>query len=421
MRSIQLVSRALLIGATLCACGPAVDVPEGMDGERSSVARETAPELTPEQREQFGQDSRDFAFDLYRQVASRDANLLISPFSIRVALSMLYAGALGDTQREMAGALRMQLAEPALHAAVNAADLELGARSAPVGKRGAIELRVANGAFVRAGTELAAPFLDVLARHYGATLFRADFGAQAERERLAINAWVRDRTAGLIQDALPADAIDPGTTLMLANAIYFKGSWLEPFAAGATRVEAFHAPSGDVSVRMMEGDTQFYAQGNGYQAAELPYVSPALRMLLVLPDAGAFEAIQARLDRTLFDEIRRSLARSKLTLKMPKFTFESAHRLKPALRALGMQRAFEPGADFSGMASAGRALYLNEIHHKTLIELDEEGTKMAAFTAGEAVTRADPAQLVLDRPFLFVVYDDPTGQILFVGQLVEPK
>ena len=423
----------VLAALLFTACGQQIaldDAPEGIEAVRSSTTRDTKPALTGEERARFGQGSREFAFALYHQLTSGDANVFVSPYSIQSALGMLYAGAEGETEREMASALRWQLSEPTLHAAFDATDLELSGRKSqqPEGRNGEpgtgdLELRVANGAIGRKGLKLSGHFLDVLARYYGAGMFTADFEADPEPGRLAINAWVEKKTADRIHDLLPEGSLDPQTDLVLVNAIYFKASWLEPFQPGSTQSQVFHDPAGDVTVPLMFTTADLYARGDGYQASELPYVADAVRMLFVLPDAGRFTEIEAALDRNLFDEIRRGFEHYLVLLKVPKFSFESEHPLKPALQALGMKQAFERGAaNFSGIASSERPLHVDDVYHKTFVALDEQGTEAAASTAAvlRAISLPPRVELTLDRPFLFVIYDEPTGQILFVGRLKHP-
>jgi serpin B len=219
-------------------------------------------------------------------------------------------------------------------------------------------------------------------------------------------------------------SIDASVVLVLANAIYFKGSWLQPFNAANTVEEAFHAPSGDVTVPMMNGFAEQYMAGDGYQALELPYIAPAVRMLFVLPAEGRFDEIEGALDRSRIDQIRQGLARYSVRLKLPKFSFESGFELTPALRALGMELAFQAGsADLSGIAGDPGSLYVSAVLHKAFVAVDEQGTEAAAATAviTSAVSAPPPADFFLDRPFIFLVYDEPTGQILFVGRVMDPS
>jgi serpin B len=343
---------------------------------------------------------------------------------------MLYAGAEAATKEEMAAALSFDLPEPTLHAAFNATALALSGRHKQLaGKKsgppstGDLSLRSVNAAFARKGVIFEMPYLDTLAIHYGTGMFAADFVDHAERERMAINQWTEDRTNGRINDLLPMGSIDPMVELVLVSAIYFKGSWLQPFSTNKTHDELFHAPAGDVMVSMMNGHAEQYAEGDGYQALELPYIAPAVRMLFVLPAEERFDEIEARLSSAFVGEIRDGLSRRAVTAKVPKFSFHSTFELKPALRALGMESVFLAGtADLSGIAGDAGELYVSDVFHSTFVAVDEQGTEAAAATA--IVTSDDsapsPADFFLDRPFIFMVYDEPTEQVLFAGRVTDP-
>jgi serpin B len=406
--------------------------PEGFQFVSSALERDKSPSVSDVERTQFGEDSRDFAFALYRELADQQGNLFLSPYSLWVALGMLYAGSEGDTHTEMTAALHFSLPEPRLYEAFNATDLDLkqrpsefaGEGTGPDASTGDLELRVVNAAFTQQGAAFEQPYLDVLAQQFGAGLFTADFTKAPEREREAINQWVADQTETRIQDLLPPGSISQAVALVLANAIYFKGSWLEPFQPQNTASEPFHAPSGDIPVPMMNGYADQYLEADGYQALELPYIAPALRMLFVLPGEGRFDEIEAALDRTLFDQIRTGLSHYSVKLKVPKFSFESSFELPTALKALGMQQAFVPGAaDLSGIAGAPGDLFVDNVFHKTFIAVDEQGTEAAAATAiiVTASSAPPPAEFFLDRPFLFFIYDEPTGEILFLGRVLDPS
>jgi serpin B len=431
----QLSIAALLLFSPGCAAtktgNPVHDdpPPEGIELVRAALERDTEPTLDAADQVRFGEDSRDFALEFYSQVSSAEGNLFLSPYSLWAALGMLYAGAEGETKAEMTSALRFNLPEPSLYAAFNATALALAGRpnelagesSGDDASMGDAELRVVNGAFTQRGFDFEEEYLETLARDFGAGVFVADFATQPERERLAINQWVEDQTESRIQDLLPPNSLDPMVRLILANAVYFKGSWLDPFDASKTATETFHAPGGDVQVPTMNGRADLYAAGEGYQALELPYIAPALRMLFVLPDAGRFAEIEAALNRTLFDQIRANLSRHSVTVKLPKFSFDSSIRVREALQAMGMQQAFVAGAaDLTGIAPAD--LYVADIFHQAFIALDEQGTEAAAATAIIDLDNSapPPADFFADRPFLFMIYDEPTGQILFLGRLLDP-
>lgn len=417
---------------------PMVDAPEGIELLKSALTREEAPELAATEREQVGQDSRDFALALYAQAANAEGNAFISPYSVSIALAMTYAGAAGQTKAEMMSALHFGLPEPALHAAWNSIDRELEGRgdelagsqgsdpSEPQSSGDGLKLEVTNAAFVQRGFMPNQPFLDTLALHYGAGIYAADFATDAEAARLAINDWTAERTNDRIMDLLQPHSLD-AAVLVLLNAIYFKASWLTPFDPSLTMPAPFHAPSGDVMVEMMHGSAEMYAVGDGYQALELPYISPSVQMFFILPDEGRFDEIEAGLDRAFFDRVHGELSSNyEVDLKLPRFTIDGASvSLAEALQALGMQLAFTGGADLSGIAGAPGDLFVSDVIHQAFVTLDETGTEAAAATAvifrpTSAPPPKTPVTLVFDRPFLFAIYDQPTGQILFVGRLRDP-
>jgi serpin B len=430
---------ALLVHCTGTDTGnPAL--PVGFELVRSMLGRDPNPQVEPAALEQLGADNRDFAFALYAQVANGNQdNLFFSPYSVSEAVAMLYAGARGQTESEIAAALRFGLPQAQLHPAFNATDQTLAKRADEVSPRApdgllqdppkpgdGLRLSLVNAAFVQRGLAFQAPYLDTLATSYGAGLYTTDFGRDPAAAEARINDWFAEQTERRIEALLAPGSLNAATRLVLANAIYFKAFWQNRFQKESTRAGTFHAPSADVPVSMMIGHDGLYAEGDGYQALALPYASTAVRMLFVLPAEGRFDELQARFDRPLIDEVRAALARPTdrdLNVSVPRFGFRAELDAGRALRALGMQAAFEPSqADFSGI-SQGAGLYLSDVLHQASIVIDEDGTEAAAATAILASTGTGPPPIVvvLDRPFLFLVYDEPTGQILFLGRLVDPR
>jgi serpin B len=398
---------------------------EGMQLLMSSLPRETLPDVSRADLEALGADNRAFAFDLYRQLAQPDENLFFSPFSISVAFAMTYAGAEGETETNMSEGMHFGLTEPGLHSTFNAALQALQGRSSELAEDATgsgFELRAVNQAFGQRGYPFLDSYLDVLARHYGSGLMTVDFG-ESEKTRVSINDWVAEQTETRVKNLLPAGALTADTRLVLANAIYFKANWLSQFKIENTVDAAFHAPAGERTVPMMKQRfTADYAEGEGYQAVELPYLSPAVRMLFILPADGEAASFSARLDDAVLSEIRSGLSEHDVTLELPRFSFESENRLKAPLKALGMTLPFTDDADFSAIAGGVEALSIDEAYHKAFVAVDEEGTEAAAATAVVVSRRSGKplAAITLDRPFVFCIYDEPTGQILFLGRLADP-
>ncbi len=368
-----------------------------------------------------------FAFDLYGNLKTQGENLFFSPYSISTALAMTYAGAAGETADQMAGTLHFDLPSDGLHAAFNAYALDLEARAKADVEGTPFELSIANSLWGQDGFAFRPEFLDLLAENYAAGMRLVDFVKDPEACRQVINQWVSDETRKRIEDLIPEGAIDAMTRLVLANAIYFKASWMTAFDPDATATEPFHLISGEsVDVQMMHADEPYrYAVGDGYQAIELPYQSGDMSMVILVPDEGQFQDFEDALGPEGLEGVLGEMTYGPVHLGLPRFTYESAFSLKDALEGLGMIDAFDPDrADFSGMDGA-RDLYISSVLHKAFVAVDEEGTEAAAATAViMGVTSApagEPITITVDRPFIYLIRDGQTGGILFLGRVADPS
>jgi serpin B len=392
----------------------------------SDRPRNLAPAAAPADLATLAEGNSSFAFDLYRTLAAEDGNLFFSPYSISVALAMTYAGAEGETARQMAEALHFTLPENPLHEAFNAYSLDLEARAEAEVEGTPFELSIANSLWGQQGFPFLPEYLDLLAENYGAGMRLVDYAADPEAARQAINQWVRDETRDKIQDLIPSGAIDAMTRLVLANAIYFKAAWLHPFDPDVTAPAPFHLLDGStVDVPMMHQDEPYrYFAGDGLQALEIPYENGDVSMLILLPDEGQFQAAEGALGPEMIRGILDGLAQSSVILSLPRFTYESAFGLNDALSAVGMTDAFDPDrADFSGMDGA-RDLFIGSVLHKAFVSVDENGTEAAAATAVimelTSAMPGEPIVFAVDRPFIFLIRDNQTGSVLFVGRVVSP-
>jgi serpin B len=418
-----------LVCGSVCQAGcvgtrtgnPGAVVPDGVELAQSELARIADPKLSAADGTTFGKDNRSFAFDLYGELSKKPGNLFYSPYSISTALAMTYAGARTETATEMEQALHFSLGQNTLHTAFNATDVALGKRKTELSENSerpqtgnGFELTLVNQAWGRKGYAFLDSYLDVLGQNYGAGLFLLDFG-QSEKARTTINTWVQEQTKDRIKNLLPVNSISGSTALVLTNAIYFKASWQQTFDKSKTAPGTFHADTGDVSVDMMHQDTKLqYAAVGGVQMLSLPYVSTNVSMLLILPPDG-----DLALDVDAFDALQQKLSEHIVVLSLPKWSFESENPLKEPLMALGMEAAFG-AADFSGMDGNG-GLFISEVYHKAFVAVDEEGTEASAATAVALNESASPpVTLTFDRPFLFAIYDKPTGQVLFFGRVAKP-
>jgi len=448
MKSKLFILGSVLILSALIvtSCGPRAAQPKEI--ARSEKQRVTSPDVAEANLTELVSGNSAFAFDLYQAIREKEGNLFYSPYSISLALAMTYAGARGETERQMADTIHFILSQDLLHPAFNALDLELASRGETVREEeGRFQLNIANSIWGQVGYSFLPEFLDVLAENYGAGLGFLDFKKETEKSRGIINHWVSDETEGKIKDLLQPGAITPGTLLVLANAIYFDAKWSFPFRKENTHDGVFHLlDGGEVTVPMMSQETYFgYAEDEGVQAVELPYkggetamlpemllklITPTVElpykgeemaMVILLPEAGRFEEFESSLDAERVDAIVQELRSQEVDLTMPKFTYDSRLSLNETLAEMGMPDAFTGAADFSGMTGS-RDLFLSAVEHKAFVSVDEAGTKAAAAT-GEVVIGAalGVIKVTIDHPFIFVIRDIKTGAILFIGRVVNPS
>ena len=413
---------ALSLAAAGCGGGggPAAGQVLASDEERI-----TAPDAAAADVARQSDANRAFALDLYHYLAAEDGDLFFSPYSISLALAMTWAGARGQTEQQMAEALHFELGQDALHPVFNYLDLELNSRGqGAAGTEGRpFRLHVVNQTWGQVDYTFLEPFLDVLARHYGAALRLLDFINAPEQSRRTINAWVAEQTEGLIEDLIPVDAIDSLTRLVLTNAIYFNAGWDEEFPPEATRDGAFERLDGStVSVPMMSQtyDFPFYL-GDGFRAVELPYDGGELSMVLLRPDAD-FTAFEAGLTVEQLDSVLAGMQNAMVTVRMPRWSYDGdTISLNRALSDLGMPVAFSNEADFSGM-DGRHFLFISDVVHQAFISVDEAGTEAGAATAViMSGTGEPPDEINLDRPFIYLIRDIQTGTILFMGRVLDPS
>ncbi len=415
----KMIISITVLSFLLSACGPSASI------AKSDLGRVTSPATSPSDLETQVKNNNAFAFDLYRSLQTQDRNLIYSPYSISLALAMTYAGARGETESQMAQALHF-LPQGQIHPAFNALDLQLAERGkAQSEEETPLQLNIANAVWAEQTYPFLQNYLDTIALNYGAGIRLADFIKQPESVRKEINGWVSDQTEDKIKDLIPQGVLSADTRMTLVNAIYFKADWLAPFEADSTQDAPFHLLDGSqVSAPTMNQDLFIpYAQGDGWQAIELAYQGETAAMDIIVPDEGRFEEVEASLDDETVSTILQSLQPTSVSLALPKFQFESEFGLVDQLAALGMQDAFDPNAaNFTGMTERND-LYISAVVHKAFVAVDEKGTEAAAATAvimDLASALQSDVTLKIDRPFIFVIRDIPTGQILFLGRVLNP-
>ena len=362
----------------------------------------------------------EFALDLYTRLGNHEGNLFLSPYSVSTALAMTYAGARGETARQMADVLCFSTAPEQLHSTF-AALLALDHAS---GSQAGCQLRMANALWGQTGYGFLEGFLALTRERYGAALRQVDFASATEEARQIINTWVEDRTDHQIKEMLHRDNLSPATVLVLTNAIHFKGNWASRFHREHTQDGSFWMNRLEkVVVPMMHQMRKFgYATDGELSLLELPYVGEDLSMVVLLPKE--VDGL-ARLEQSLTAEnLERWLAQLHLQpvrVALPRFALDARFDLARTLEEMGMTDAFNGArADFSGMTGR-RELWIDEVIHQARVEVNEEGTEAAAATA--VVMRKGPpiADFVTDHPFLFLIRHRPTGSILFLGRVLNPR
>ena len=360
-----------------------------------------------------------FAFDLLQKIAGAqpDANVFISPFSVSTVLQMVANGANGDTRTEMQHVLKTAGLSPE---ALNAACQDL---NGSLQVQTNVTLNLADAIWYQAGVRLKPGFVATNKRFFQAGLAPVDF--KKPESAKTINDWADKSTHGKIKEIVRWP-FDPLTRLILANAIYFKGKWDRPFEKSATKSHVFHpAGGGEKQVPMMWQRGHFnYLEGEGFQAARLPYGGNRLQMYLFLPGTNSSPAkLLATLDsETWRDKILPGFHDGEGLLALPRFRLEYDVTLNDPLKALGMRHAFED-ADFSAMA--GEPLFVSKVKQKSFVEVNEEGTEAAAVTTvmvgREAIIQPiKPFEMIVDRPFFFIIGDSETQSILFMGLVYDP-
>lgn len=401
---------------------------EGVTLVKSDKARDTSPDCSAAEVQAVVDGDAALAFDLYHQLgaASQD-NLFFSPHSISVALAMMWAGALGDTESQMADTLHYTLEQDRFHPAMNGVQLMLDDRAEIVSDDAdPFTLDVVNALWGQTGVSFESPWLDILAVDYGAGIYTLDIAGDPEGARDTINAAVAEATDDKIEELLPPGSIDPATALVLTNAILFKAGWTTPFEPEATTSDPFTLDGGEeVSVPTMHGEIEaYYAVGDGYEAVEVSYSGGPYAMMIIVPESG-FSAFEGTLDAESFTSIRHGMSHGTVDLSLPRWDSGSAFSLVPALSALGMIDPFDSSADFTGI-NTSLGLYISDVIHQAVISVDEEGTEAAAATAiisdsGAIGDPDEPVEIKVDRPFIYAILEHESGTVLFLGREMNPS
>lgn len=365
-----------------------------------------------------------FAFKLFKQLIEQqpDKNLFISPTSIAMVLAMAYNGADGETKDVMAKALEIQGIDiEDFNKAY--ADLKTILQNPDPG----IQMVIANSLWARKGMSFYDDFLNINKEFYGAEVRELDFDSPDAPK--TINNWVKKQTRDKI-DKVVGDTISPEIILFLINALYFKGNWTDEFDPDLTREEPFFLDDGTEKLHpiMHQGGEEYpYYKGENFQAVSLPYGNGRVSMIVFLPDEGVeLTEFCSSITIEKWEEWMNSLSDTQGEVGLPKFKLEYEVELSEALKAMGMEVAFDSErANFGKMhpIAPGLNVYISSVKHKTFIETNEQGTEAAGVTTGEVSLTSLPVDnfsMIVNRPFFFVIRDNETGSLLFMGFIVDP-
>jgi len=363
-----------------------------------------------------------FTFDLYSELdKSEGGNIFYSPYSISAALAMTYEGARGQTANEIKSVFHFpesSTLRPNFAAIYNG--INKGTKD--------YELRTGNALWVQQDYPLLQDYTSRVESFYGGKAANLDFVGETEKSRQTINSFIEEQTNDKIKDLIPSGVLNSLTRLVLTNAIYFKGTWEWEFDKSDTREQDFKiTPTNVVKTPMMymkpDKAAFNYADTEDLQILELPYKGEKISMLILLPTEN-LDAIEPSLTIEKLEEWKSKMQETKLdAIYMPKFEFDTKYFMSDTLSNLGMPTAFTwPGADFSGMDGTNN-LYISSVIHQAFVKVDEKGTEAAAATAvvGTFGTAMPRNIFRADHPFIFLIQEKGTGNILFLGKVVDPR
>ena len=365
-----------------------------------------------------------FAIELFQKLKGAEGNLFFSPYSISTALAMTYAGARANTEKQMSAAMHFDLDQKKFHDGFGEFQSNLNEYE----KKGDVKLEVANSLWLQKDYVFLPAFLEET-KKYDAGLNYVNFISETEKARIAINLWVEKKTNEKIKDLIAPGMLDAMTRLVLANAIYFKGKWAVPFDSSATKDLPFYGPSNNsVKVPMMcIRDHEFgFMENSDNQCLEMPYAGNDLSMFVILPKKrNGLNELEKTFNKINLIFWTKHIYKEKVLVFFPKFKILKSFSLTRQLSSMGMYDAFGGAADFSSMTGA-KDLCISDVIHKAFVDVNEEGTEAAAATAvvmrleSQMVTRAPPT-FRADHPFIFLIRDNHSGAILFMGRITDPR
>ena len=399
----------------------------GMVTPNQSAINHQAPPIevmttvaTPEGIKEVITANNQFAFDMYQQINGQpdqaDKNVFFSPYSLSTAMAMLYTAAEGETKAQIQKTFHYPT--PTTLNPNSAALYNQFNKPNPDYK-----LATVNDLWMQQGLTPTKSYIDTVQRYYSGQVTALDFEGSPDPARQTINKKIAEKTKQMIPELLPKGSIKSDTAVVLTNAVYFKGDWTLPFTAERTSAQPFYNAIGRAStVQMMQQQSYFsYYEDKHIQVVQLPYKGDDLSMLVVLPKLNhklAMQQLAKSLSATKIKQWRSGLVRQEVDLQLPKFKLDARYQMKTLLADMGMPKAFNNGAEFNLYAD-GTPIKLDEVYHQAVVTVDEKGTEAAAAAGavGMYVGMSYPVEFKADHPFMFMIKDNKTDAILFLGQV----
>jgi serpin B len=408
----------LLMLACLFNCGAGLPPPPG-ETIRSEKQRIT--EAAPADDLRQGVDANNTLGLSLLKLTPATENAVVSPYSVNMAMSMVYGGAKGETASGIAAGLHLTLPAERHHRAINTLNREVASRGkgAQSTKGTPFALRINNQLFADNGTTPRQTYLDLLATEYGAGVQRLDFQGKPEQSRQAINQWVEKNTEQLIAELIPEGVIRTDTRFTLVNTVYLDAAWKQPFDKADTRDLPFRLSNGSSkNVVTMSGrlDNVRSLSNEAIDAVEIPYQGDEVALVVLAPKKDSLDAFEKKLNVQSLKDIDGQMKSSLMMITLPKFSLDAKRELLPYFQGAGLPIGTQ---DFTGIADLN--LEISNILHQTVLRVDEAGTVAAAATAVVIREVSAPQPLTIDRPFIFMLKDLKSQAVLFVGRVVEPK
>lgn len=367
--------------------------------------------------------NKQFALDLFSLIKNKErGNIFYSPYSITSTLMMAFEGAEGKTAEEI---------KDVLHFPADVKNLREEYKNvySDLNKAKEYKLQTANALWAQTDYPFSDAYISIIKDYYYGYAQNLNFITDPENSRITINKWVEDKTSGKIVNLIQSGSLGPETRLVLTNAIYFKANWTDQFDPDATLKQRFNLNSGSyILAKMMHKTSMYnYSEDNEVQVLELPYTGNELSMIIILPKNMSY--LESNFDSTHFEAWKSSMSFNRVAVSLPRFKYETKYFISEELKKMGMPTAFDPKrADFGGMLSSQsntEPLYISSVVHQTFIEVAEYGTEAAAATGITVSGSGPPDKKELkifnaDHPFIFLIQQKTTGNILFVGRLNEP-